>query len=113
MKPTDASAPSGSTTGTDSGRANGLPHSLVVRDPAIFSGAPILIGTRFPVHDVVNELRHYDGDVERVVADHPQLSTELVQAAMAYYQEHTEEIEQLLEERQEYFTTLLAVEPRT
>ena len=54
-------------------------------------------GTRTAVHDVSSYARAFDGDLERVRDEAlPHLSMKQVRAAMAYYAEHTDEIEEIL-----------------
>jgi uncharacterized protein (DUF433 family) len=81
--------------------------TAIVRDPERCAGDPILEGTRTAVHDVVNYARAFDGDLERVRDEAlPHLSMKQVRAAMAYYTEHTEEIEEILHQRREDYARL-------
>jgi uncharacterized protein (DUF433 family) len=78
--------------------------TAIVRDPERCAGDPILEGTRTAVHDVVSYARAFNGDLERVRDEAlPHLSMKQVRAAMAYYAEHTEEIEEILRQRREEY----------
>jgi uncharacterized protein (DUF433 family) len=81
-------------------------HPLIERDPEILSGVPVLAGTRFPVQDVIRQLRFCGGDVNRFQAEYPYISHEQIQAALRYYEEHSGEIEQLLRERRTAYECL-------
>jgi uncharacterized protein (DUF433 family) len=80
----------------------------IERNPRRCSGHPTLAGTRTTVHDIVANLQLYDGDIERMVADFPHLTVEVVEAVMAWYQEHKEEIDEILRRRREEYQRLLA-----
>jgi uncharacterized protein (DUF433 family) len=43
----------------------------IERNPKRSGGNPTLAGTRTTVHDVVANVRLYDGDIERMVEDSP------------------------------------------
>jgi uncharacterized protein (DUF433 family) len=72
----------------------------VVRDPKTRSGAPILKGTRTAIHDIVGYAQLYEGDLSRIAAEAlPHLSLAEVEAAMAWYEEHREEVDRRLRDR--------------
>jgi uncharacterized protein (DUF433 family) len=78
--------------------------TAIVRDPERCAGDPILDGTRTAVHDVVSYARAFNGDLEQVRDEAlSHLSMKQVRAAMAYYAEHTEEIEEILRQRREEY----------
>jgi uncharacterized protein (DUF433 family) len=56
---------------------------------------PWVIGTGLDIWEIVDMLRSYDGDVERLLADN-QLERRHVQLALAYYEEHREEIDEAI-----------------
>jgi uncharacterized protein (DUF433 family) len=86
-----------------------VPAIEIVRDPAIRSGAPIFAGTRTAIHDVVGYARSYKGDLEQVSEDAlPHLSVDQIRAAMAWYEMHREEIDEILHRRQQGYERLLA-----
>jgi uncharacterized protein (DUF433 family) len=82
----------------------------IVRDPKRCAGNPILAGTRTAVHDVVNYAQQFGGDLERVrVQALPHLSREQIAAAMAWYEDHPQEIEEILRRRREDYERLANV----
>jgi len=73
--------------------------SRVVKDPRISDGEPVITGTRIPVWAVV--LRYESaGSAESVCRAFPALTCEDVDAAMAYYREHRDEIETAIAENE-------------
>lgn len=62
---------------------SGRYHERIVSDPRILGGKPIIKGTRIAVDLVLEELSH-NPDVDEVLAAHPDLSGEDVQACLAY-----------------------------
>jgi uncharacterized protein (DUF433 family) len=73
----------------------------ITKNPAIFSGRPIINGHRITVHDIV--VHHQDAmSVEEMAAGYG-LTPEEVDAALAYYQEHKTTIDrQIAADRQEF-----------
>lgn len=55
----------------------------IAADPAIMVGKPVVRGTRIPVELVLEELAH-NPDVGELLAAHPSLTREDVQACLAY-----------------------------
>ena len=84
------------------------PAIEIERDPKRCSGHPTLAGTRTTVHDIVAYVQLYDGDVRRVVEEFPHLSVEVVEAIMAWYGDHKDEIDGILRRRRERHERLLA-----
>ena len=80
----------------------------IERNPKRCGGNPTLAGTRTTVHDVVANVRLYDGDIERMVEDFPHLTVEVVEAILAWYRDHKEEIDDILRRRREEYQRLLA-----
>jgi uncharacterized protein (DUF433 family) len=72
---------------------------VIVRNPGIHGGEPIVRGTRVPVRSIVIELERYDGDVERVARGYT-ISPDEVRAALAYYGAHKAEIDRIIEQRE-------------
>lgn len=58
---------------------------------------PWVIGTGLDVWEIVDMLRSFDDDVDRLVADN-ELERRHVELALAYHREHTEEIEAAIAE---------------
>ncbi len=67
--------------------------TAITETPGVSGGYPCIAGTRIPVRTVVQLLAIY-GDVEKVAADLPQLTREQIDAALAYYREHPERVEE-------------------
>ena len=81
----------------------GIESPSVIRDPERCAGDPILAGTRTAVHDVVAYARIYNGDLGEVHAEIPHLSMEQIRTALAWYGEHTAEIDEILRQvREDY-----------
>jgi uncharacterized protein (DUF433 family) len=58
----------------------------IIRDPKVMLGKPILEGTRITVEYILEQLE--DGEtIESVVREHPTLTRERVEAAIAYARE--------------------------
>jgi uncharacterized protein (DUF433 family) len=77
---------------------------VIVRDPRRCAGDPTIEGTRIAVHDVISYARHYGGDLERVRQEAlPDLTLLQLQAAIEYYEQHREEIEDILRQRREEY----------
>jgi uncharacterized protein (DUF433 family) len=71
---------------------------LIVQVPGIHGGEPVVRGTRVPVRSIVIAYER-DGDIDHVARSFT-LNRDQVEAALAYYQKHTEEIDQLIDERE-------------
>ncbi|MGH2355425.1 MAG: DUF433 domain-containing protein [Chloroflexota bacterium] len=57
-------------------------------------GAPVIAGTGFKVAVLVEQMHSWAWSPEDVHANHPQLSLAQIHAALAYYHDHVEKIEQ-------------------
>ena len=68
-------------------------------------------GTRTAVHDVVAYARIYNGDMGEVHAELPHLSMEQIRTALAWYGEHTAEIDEILRQVREDYAQGLASAP--
>jgi uncharacterized protein (DUF433 family) len=73
-------------------------HPHIVRVEGVCGGDPIVRGTRIRVADVVGYDRAYQGNLSDVLKDLPSLGKEQVLDALAYYADHTDEIEALMAE---------------
>ena len=56
---------------------------LIVSDPAIMMGKPVVAGTRLTVEHILDELAA-NTPVEQLLEAHPRLSREAVSAALAF-----------------------------
>ena len=80
----------------------------IERNPKRCGGNPTLAGTRTTVHDIVANVELYDGDIERMVEDFPHLTVGTVEAIMAWYREHKDEIDDILRRRRGRYERRLA-----
>lgn len=80
----------------------GAPASHIEITPGTCGGKPRIAGHRIRVQDIViwtEQVRSAD----EIVADFPQLSLADVYAALAYYHDHREQIDQDIREDEEFF----------
>lgn len=61
-------------------------HDLVVSDPKVMMGKPIIRGTRVTVELILEKLAAGE-TVEQIVDEHPRLTDETVRAALAFASE--------------------------
>lgn len=71
---------------------------------------PWLIGTGLDVWELVDMLRSYDGDVERLVADN-HVEARHVQLAVAYYEEHADEVDDAIADNRRPLDELKRLHP--
>lgn len=69
--------------------ATTMPLDLIVSDPAIRRGVPVLAGTTLRVTDVAVAHIYHDRSASEIASDYA-LSLGQVHAALAYYYEHHE-----------------------
>ncbi len=69
----------------------------VVRNPAICGGAPTIAGTRVPVTSIAVSYALYR-DLNLVHSAYPQVDVPSIQAALAFYDAHRTEIDELIEQ---------------
>lgn len=67
-------------------------YSLLVSDPEVLGGALSLRSARVPVRQIGVYVRE-GADLNRIMADYPDLIIEEVAEAMQYYEEHRAEID--------------------
>lgn len=60
-----------------------MPASLIISDPKVMMGKPVIAGTRITVELVLEKLAAGE-TVEQILAAHPRLTREAVQAALAF-----------------------------
>ena len=73
----------------------------ITKNPAIFSGRPIINGHRITVHDIV--VHHRAGMSVEELAEGYSLTPEEIAAALAYYREHKATIDrQIAADRREF-----------
>ena len=78
----------------------GSGSQVIVRNPGVHGGEPIVRGTRVPVRSIVIALERHSGDVARVGRSFT-LDPEQVRAALAYYETHKAEIDEIIEQREQ------------
>jgi uncharacterized protein (DUF433 family) len=71
--------------------------SAVVRDRRVLGGEPTLRGTRIAVRSIVLAAQEYGGP-EGVLKAYPHLQPDAVNEALAYYEQHREEIDDYIRE---------------
>jgi uncharacterized protein (DUF433 family) len=85
------------------------PEGRVVRTPGVVGGRPRIAGTRIRVSDIaVSHLLHGNSPEQIVTEVYPWLSIGDVRAALAYYQDHKDEIETQDREDEEFAEQFLA-----
>ena len=62
-------------------------HAMVVEDPEIMGGSPVIRGTRIPVH-LVAEMRRQGASIEEILDGYPSLKPEHITLAELYVQAH-------------------------
>src|SRR4051794_27133629 len=72
----------------------------IVRDPRVCGGEPTIKGTRIPVRSVIIEYQR-DNDLDWVLQGYPRLDADLIREALAYYDVHRTEIDQLNAEEED------------
>lgn len=73
----------------------GADLDLIVRNPGVQGGEPVIRGTRVPVRSVVIASEEYDGDLARI--GHAfSVDVAAVRAAIRYYRLHQAEIDRAI-----------------
>ena len=79
-------------------------HPYIISRKDYCGGSPIIAGTKFPVHSVVNYILKQGLTPEELVKEFTHLTLAQVYDALSYYYDHQGEIEQKLLENTEYST---------
>lgn len=74
-----------------------LTNEHIVKTPGVVGGKPRINGTRLAVHHVIVAYVHQGATIEELVDAWETISPAQIHAALAYYYDHQEEIEQLIE----------------
>jgi uncharacterized protein (DUF433 family) len=74
--------------------------SHITRVPGVVGGEPVVKGTRVPVRSIVIIHRLY-GSIDRVLAAFPRVSRTAAEEALAYYDEHRDEIDRWIADNEE------------
>jgi uncharacterized protein (DUF433 family) len=72
---------------------------VVVRHPRVQGGEPVIRGTRVPVRAIVIAAAEYGGDLARAGRAFS-VDAAAVRAALAYYEQHKAEIDQVIEQHE-------------
>jgi uncharacterized protein (DUF433 family) len=75
------------------------PTDRISRDPRILSGEPVVEGTRVPVRAIVLAQRIYP-DVRQLAEAFPTVTSEAIDAALAFYRTNQEEIDRYIAENE-------------
>jgi uncharacterized protein (DUF433 family) len=83
-------------------RKNGASaNSVIVRRPGVMGGSPIIEGTRIRVADIVGYRRLWRSNRTRqALGAFPDITSEEVQAALEYYAQHQDEIDEEMREEE-------------
>ena len=65
------------------GQERAMPHARIESNPDIMDGKPVVRGTRIPVELILRKLGA-GMPVEAILADHPRLTADDIQAAQAF-----------------------------
>jgi len=76
-----------------------ITSAQIVRDPQVLGGEPTIKGTRVPVWAIVLAWR-WQPNLQYISDAYPMVSAEGVQAALAFYDEHQEEIDRYIAENE-------------
>ena len=60
-----------------------MEENLVVSDPAVMMGKPVIVGTRIPVEFILEKLAAGETE-EEILHAHPRLTREAIRAALAF-----------------------------
>jgi uncharacterized protein (DUF433 family) len=74
-----------------------LSIDIIVSDPSIRRGRPIIAGTTLMVQDIAIGFVHKGYSVDELLVHYPRLTRAHIHAALAYYYDHLDEINQQIE----------------
>ena len=83
----------------------------IIQDPEIKGGQPVIAGTRIGVHTIVGYARLYHGDIDRILAEFPDLTRSGIGAALEWYhasEGNRAEIDSILREQHAFYEAGLA-----
>ena len=73
----------------------------IIRNPQICNNRPIIIGTRIAVSNIVELYYLLGWDIQKIREEYPHLSEQQIIAALEYYEQNTQEIDEYLKEEKE------------
>lgn len=80
-----------------------LSIDLIVSNPKIRSGRPIIAGTTMRVQDIAIGFVHKGYSVDDLLSHYPHLNQAQIHAALAYYFAHQSEIDQQIEADEQFY----------
>jgi uncharacterized protein (DUF433 family) len=80
-----------------------LSIDMIVSNPKIRSGRPIIAGTTMRVQDVAIGFVYKGYSVDDLLRHYPHLNQAQIHAALAYYFAHKEEIDHQIEEDEQFY----------
>jgi len=80
--------------------------------PGVCGGKPRLAGRRIRVQDIVAWYEYHGMTPDEIVSGYPQITLADVHAALAYYHAHRTEIQQQMQEDEEFVDRLRQADPR-
>jgi len=81
-------------------------HPYIVKNKNICSGSPIIDGTRTKVIDIAIEYEMLARSPDEIISSHPYLNLSQVHDALSYYYENRDELDQKIEQDQEFVKQL-------
>jgi uncharacterized protein (DUF433 family) len=81
-------------------------HPFIVKNKDICGGSPIIEGTRTRVIDIAIEYEILGHSPDEIISSHPHLNLPQVHDALSFYYENRDELDQKLEQDQEFITRL-------
>lgn len=85
-------------------------HPMITCTPGVQGGYPCIKGTRTPVRAIVEYMRIYDGDIGEILLALPHLDRVQVQAALDYYREKPELVDEDIKRQREATKKLLTLD---
>ena len=81
--------------------AEKVTHPYITSRKDYCGGSPVITGTKFPVHSVVNYILQQGFSPEELVKEFPHLTLAQVYDALSYYYDYRDDIEWELQENTE------------
>ena len=80
----------------------------ILQDDGICGGEPRVAGTRLKVKQIVLEYERLGWTTDQICDAHPGVTLSQVHAALSYYYDHKEEIDQFIRDDEEFVDRLRA-----
>jgi uncharacterized protein (DUF433 family) len=85
-------------------------HPQITCVEGVQGGYPCIAGTRTPVRAIVEYFAIHDGDIDAILVDLPHLSCEQVEAALAYYRDQPELVDEDIARQREAIRRIVTVD---